>query len=166
MATQTMADESRLERLIRSQFFTTTRVPKVGYVALALVLFLAVSALGGGWGLMSPSPDGSGLGMPLAWLGGSPFTSYFIPGVLLFTVFGLGSVATIVLAALRSSLAPYLAFAMGVGQMIWIAVELVMMSHAPISFLQPFCFTLGAIIAALAYAWWRDVCLPSLSADW
>jgi hypothetical protein len=160
-----MADgNSKLDlgTLVTSQLFRTSRMPHVGLATLALVAFLAVAALFGGWGLMHPAPDGSGLGMPAAWLEGSPFGSYFIPGLLLFGVFGVGSLVTLALAALRSSFAPYLAFAIGVGQMIWIVVELAIMTKAGLSFLQPFCFTLGTAIALLAYAWWRRVCLPVL----
>jgi hypothetical protein len=100
--------------------------------------------------------------MTADWLVGSPFDSFFIPGLLLFSVFGVGSLVTVAAGALRSSLAPYLAFAIGVGQMIWITVEVVIMYRAGFHPMQPFCFALGAAIALTAYAWWRRSCLPSL----
>ena len=151
-----------LGTILRSQVFRTPRMSGVGLVALGLVAFLAVAALGGGWGLMNPAPDGSGLGMSVSWLEGSPFTSYVIPGLILFGVFGVGSLVTVVAGLLRSSVAPYFAFALGVGQMIWIVVETVIMSKAGFHPLQPFCFTLGVTIALLAFIWWRQVCLPAL----
>ena len=43
---------------------------------LALELFVGIGALGGGIGLMV-----SNLGYPGSWLKGTPFSSYFFPGL-------------------------------------------------------------------------------------
>jgi len=131
------------------------RLGAAGIASIALLSFLAVGAFFGGWLLMHPAADGSGLGMPAEWLQSSPFTSWFIPGLILLTVFGIGSVVAVVAGLLRQWSAPYLTFAIGVGQMIWITVELAMVQQFhPI--LQPGCFTLGAALAILAYVWHRQ----------
>ena len=123
--------------------------------AMALLAFLAVGAFFGGWELMHPAADGSGLGMPAEWIQRSPFGSWLVPGLILFTVFGVGSAATVLAAIFRHWSAPYLTFAIGVGQMIWITVELIVVRQFhPI--LQPGCFTLGAALAILAYLWHRN----------
>ncbi len=122
--------------------------------AMGLLAFLAVGAFFGGWELMHPGADGSGLGMPAEWIQRTPFGSWFIPGLILFTVFGVGSTVTFVAAALRHWSAPYLTFAIGVGQMIWITVELIVVRQFhPV--LQPGCFGIGAALAILAYLWHR-----------
>ncbi len=122
--------------------------------AMALLAFLAVGAFFGGWELMHPAADGSGLGMPAEWIQSTPFGTWFIPGLILFTVFGVGSTVTLFAAIFRHWTAPYLTFAIGAGQMIWITVELIaVQKFHPI--LQPGCFAIGAALAILAYLWHR-----------
>lgn len=58
------------------------------YLLLVLHLFLSMGALAGG-GMLILQPDGSLLGMEPGWLSESPFSSYLIPGFLLFTFSGL-----------------------------------------------------------------------------
>lgn len=53
-----------------------------------LLGFLGLGALGGG-GLLIIAPDGNLLGMPLLLLEKSPFHSFLIPGIVLFTVLGI-----------------------------------------------------------------------------
>jgi hypothetical protein len=55
----------------------------------ALLLILALNAFGGGFYGMSGAKD-----VPLEWLEGSPFHSYFIPGLILFVVIGGFSLIT------------------------------------------------------------------------
>jgi len=57
-----------------------------------MILFQAVSGLMGGTGRVL-DPTGASLGLPTDWLAGSPFGSYLIPGIILFTVLGLYPVA-------------------------------------------------------------------------
>lgn len=57
--------------------------------ALTLLVGLqGLSGLAGGIGLVA-DPTGRSLGIPLAWLQGSPFSDYFIPGVILLVVLGV-----------------------------------------------------------------------------
>lgn len=55
----------------------------------SLIAFLSLNALAGG-GLMLFKPDGSALGMSTDLLAYSPFKDFFIPGLFLFGVFGVG----------------------------------------------------------------------------
>lgn len=50
--------------------------------------FLAIGAIGGG-GVLIISPSGELIGMPLSELKNSPFNSFLIPGIILFSVLGL-----------------------------------------------------------------------------
>ena len=52
---------------------------------------------------------------------------------------------------LRHRLAPFLAFAIGCGMMIWIVVELAIIKE--LSFLHPTFFGVGLVIAASAVPW-------------
>jgi len=63
---------------------TTTR-----NILISLLLFLGVSAIGGG-GALIISPSGKLLGgLPLSILADSPFGDFLIPGIILFTILGL-----------------------------------------------------------------------------
>ncbi|MFF2019155.1 hypothetical protein [Paenibacillus sp. NPDC058177] len=53
-----------------------------------LQVFLGVGAVAGGGALVA-DPGGGLLGMPLTLLERSPFSDFLVPGLLLFTVFGL-----------------------------------------------------------------------------
>jgi len=57
-------------------------------ILLILLGFLGVGAMGGG-GALIISPSGKLLGMPLSMLEESPFNSFFVPGIILFSVLGL-----------------------------------------------------------------------------
>lgn len=57
-------------------------------ISALLLLVTAISALVAGYSLMT-DPSGNGLHMNPSHLRYSPFTNYFIPGLILFTVNGL-----------------------------------------------------------------------------
>jgi len=55
-----------------------------------LQVFTALGAPAGGFGLVL-EPSGANLGIPLEALEHSPFSTYLVPGIVLFMVNGLGS---------------------------------------------------------------------------
>ncbi len=57
-------------------------------VLVGLLYFLGLGALGGG-GVLIVSPSGKLMGMPLSMLQHSPFSSFLLPGSILFLVLGL-----------------------------------------------------------------------------
>ena len=56
----------------------------------ALQTFIGLGAVLGGYGLVS-DPTGAGVRMPLDMLENSPFSTFLVPGLVLLTVNGLGS---------------------------------------------------------------------------
>ena len=123
---------------------------RAGRIATAFLMLLGVGALVGGVALVV-RPDGSVIQMDVKLLAGSPFSDFFFPGIILGCLFGVGSFAVAALGLRHSRIAPFLAFAIGCGQMIWIVVELALIRE--FSFLHPTCFGLGAIIAGAAVVW-------------
>lgn len=121
-----------------------------GKIALGALLLLGIGALAGGAALLA-RPDGSVMGFDVEILAGSPFIDFTIPGLILGGLFGIGSfvVATMGLRHLR--IAPFLAFAIGCAQMIWIVVELAIIGE--FSFLHPTFFGVGLVIAVASAAW-------------
>lgn len=63
-------------------------------ILIFLLGFLAVGAAGGGIVLIL-SPSGDMIKMPVSIIAGSPFTSFLIPGIILFLVLGIAPVILI-----------------------------------------------------------------------
>lgn len=110
---------------------------------LVLLFFGAVSSLAGGvLGVF-----GNGAGVPLSYLEETPFTSYRVPGAILAVVIG-GTQLAAAIGVLRRNTYGYLLSAVaGFGMMIWIFVELALMSEY--SWLQTFYFAVGVAEVAL-----------------
>ena len=63
-------------------------IKKIRNIFLIVLGFLALGAIGGGIVLII-SPDGELLGLPLSEFKNIPFTSYLIPGIILFSMLGV-----------------------------------------------------------------------------
>ena len=61
---------------------------RVRSIFLLVLGFLALGAIGGSIVLIA-SPDGALLGLPLSEFKNMPFTSYLIPGIILFSTLGI-----------------------------------------------------------------------------
>ncbi len=126
------------------------RTDRWGKAAIAFLVLLGLAALGGGV-LLVVAPDGGLMQWDVSMLAGSPFGDFLVPGLILGGLFGLGSIVTAILGIRHSRLAPFLAFAIGVGQMIWIVVELAVLGD--VSFLHPTMFAIGLVIAGASVPW-------------
>ena len=62
--------------------------PLACYLLWVLLTFTGVSALFGGIGLIT-EPNGNQMQITVSMLQGSPFTSYLIPGLILFVILGI-----------------------------------------------------------------------------
>ena len=115
---------------------------KVHIAPLLLVSSLVVLSLGalfGGLGMMI-SPDGSGMGLPADLLEETPFTTFLIPGILLFSLLGICPAVAVygLLSKNRlfgiNGLEPYpeqhwswtFAYAIGVVLILWINIQLLL----------------------------------------
>jgi hypothetical protein len=124
---------------------TTTTRPFAVWALIALQFLLGLGAMGGGGTLMA-SPDGSLMHMPLSIIASSPFTSFFLPGLILFTVVGLFPAAVAYSLLMKpnwnwpNAINPFkklhwswaASLAAGVIVIIWITVEVQFMSVAGI----------------------------------
>ncbi len=88
----------------------------------ALQVLVGLGAVGGGLGL-ALDPRGANIGLPLELLEGSPFSSYLIPGIVLLTVNGLGSLVGAAASFTRRRYAGELAMALGAFLVAWIVVQ-------------------------------------------
>jgi hypothetical protein len=125
-------------------------------IAMALEIFLAIGALGGGAALLL-GPRGEILALPMSVLDASPFADYFVPGAILFLVIGLGPLAAAVLTWRRHRLAPLLACATGEALIIWLAIEIAIVGYSNNPPLQAFYLALGVAIVLVGLRWLRHM---------
>ncbi len=86
----------------------------------AVQIVLGIAALFGGYGLLA---DAEGLGMREAWLDGSPFPDYTVPGLVLLVAIGGGMLVSGALAAAGHRWAHRSALVMGAGLALWLVIE-------------------------------------------
>ncbi|HEY4844602.1 MAG TPA: hypothetical protein VII89_02810 [Candidatus Dormibacteraeota bacterium] len=130
---------------------TSGRLPKLGRLAVVLEIFLGIGALFGGIQFIL-APDGHLLGVPLRMLAGTPFHSFLVPGLLLFTFVGVGPMVAAAITARRGAIGPLAALAVGLTLMGWITVEMVIFAGLT-SLFWAFYLVLGTAIAAVGLAW-------------
>jgi hypothetical protein len=137
--------------------------PLTRFAAASLVLevVLSIGALGGGLVLIV-APRGEIMPLPLAALAGSPFETYLGPGLILFTVLGIGPLVAARLAWTRHPLAPVAAFVVGAALLIWVVVEIAIIGYSNEPPLQMIYLVLGAVIAAVALGWLAQTGLPTV----
>lgn len=113
---------------------------------VVLELILGVGALAGGAMLMA-SPTGALFGMPLSMLEHSPFTSFLVPGLVLFVVNGVVPLGVAVATAKQVRWASFAAPVVGVVLCGWIAVQVAMIRG--LSILHFIYFGLGIAILVI-----------------
>ena len=91
--------------------------------AIILLIFNGISAVFGGGALMNDSTGGI-LNMPVEMLQYSPFTNFFIPGLILFTIIGLGSLFAGIIVIMKLRGYPFMVIFMGFALSIWISVQI------------------------------------------
>lgn len=111
-----------------------------------LHFFVGVGALFGGIaGMLNPNDP---LGIPADLLEGSPFSSFFIPSFILFTVIGLGHTFSGWTALKKSEYQGYISSVFSWALMIWIVVQCIIINS--VDFLHVLYFFIGLIGAVLA----------------
>jgi len=105
------------------------------------------ACIGGGSLILAPS--GEILKMPLSLLEYSPFTDFFIPGIILFTVIGIGSLVISFLAIKHVNGYPLYIILSGTALFIWIMVQMIMIRG--IHFLHIFYAIIGIILTFFGF---------------
>jgi hypothetical protein len=131
---------------------SSSRLTPIARATIGLEVFLSIGALAGGLALML-GPRGEILPLPVSSLADSPFSTYFLPGLILFGVLGLGPIVAAWLAWIRHPLAPLAALVTGLGLLIWLIVEIAIVGYTSDPPLQPFYLVLGVAIVGAAVRW-------------
>ena len=96
----------------------------VGLTAVAGGLALLVAAL--------TSTNGGGVTPDRSYLGGSPFTSYVVPGLVLAVIVGGTHILASILTGRGSQAGPFAAAVAGFGLLIWIFVQMMFIPFSPL----------------------------------
>lgn len=94
------------------------------YLLGILLAFGALNAFGGGYYGMSGAKD-----IPLEWLDGSPFKSYFIPSLILFTIVGGSFLAASIANFKKHKYARQMTFAAMAIVFIWLSVQILIIGY-------------------------------------
>jgi hypothetical protein len=129
-------------------------LPGIARLVVVLEVFLGLGALFGG-GAFILAPDGHLLGMPVSLLAGSPFTSYLVPGIVLFTFVGVAPLLAAAMTLRRQPIAPIAAIAVGLTLIGWVSVEMVVLAGLG-SLAWALYLVLGVSISLFGVAWWRS----------
>jgi hypothetical protein len=98
---------------------------KLRVTAITLLFINGLGAIWGGAGLIF-DPSGNFMQMPIEFLKYTPFTNFFIPGIILLVFNGLLSII-FALNGLRSQkYFPYMSIAQGLILAIWLSVQIMM----------------------------------------
>lgn len=119
---------------------------KVYRTLFALHIFVGIGGIAGGLAaIINPQ---SPLGMTIESLKNSPFKDYFIPGVILFTIIGLGNLISAFIFHCKSRYQGYISSVFSWALVIWILVQCIMLKA--VAFLHILFFIIGLIQAILA----------------
>ena len=120
--------------------------------AIVLELLLGLGAVAGGIALMV-GPRGEIIPMSTSLLAGSPFPDYFVPGLILFVIVGVGTLAVAFLAWRENPWAPLLTVGVGGALLIWLFVEFAVIGYTSDPPVQPVYLALGLVMLVVGVAW-------------
>ena len=123
-----------------------------------LQALIGIGAVAGGLMLVM-DPSGETLGVPLELLADTPFAIFLVPGIVLFTVNGLGNLAGAVASFARHRYAGEAAMALGAFLVSWILVQVYWMSG--FHWLHGLYLTLGVVEALLGWSVRRTATQPA-----
>lgn len=130
------------------------RVERPAYVwlAIALELFTAIGAIPVGLMFLA-DPTGRIVQVPQGWIERTVFGSYLVPGLYLLFVNGGGMLLLALLTLRRHWGAPWLTGTLGVGLIIWILVEILLLPET--MFLTWVFLATGIAMGFVALFWLR-----------
>jgi hypothetical protein len=119
---------------------------RVYRILFGLHVFVGIGGMMGGLAAIT-NPE-QPLGAPIEILKYSPFSNFLIPGILLFTIIGLGNVISAFMFHFKSKFQGYISSVFSWALVIWIIVQCIMLNS--IVFLHGLFFTIGLIQAFLS----------------
>jgi hypothetical protein len=119
---------------------------KIYGLIFALHAFVGIGAMAGGLGtILNPEAP---MGAPVEMLENSPFSNFLIPGIILFTIIGLGNVISAIAILFKSRFQGYISSVFSWALVIWIVVQCIMIRS--IVFLHVLFFIIGLVEVVLS----------------
>jgi len=115
---------------------------------IILHAFVGIGGMFGGIGIII-DPSGEGYGVSVDLLKNSPFNDFFIPGLFLFFIIGIGDIIVSIFAYKKHKYLVYLSGLMGGVLMTWIVIQCIMIET--VAALHVIFFLLGLIEVLLAF---------------
>jgi hypothetical protein len=112
----------------------------------ALHAFVGIGGMAGGMAAIT-NPQAP-LGAPVELLKNSPFSNFLIPGIILFTIIGVGNVISALVLLFKSRYQAYVSGVFGSALVIWIVVQCIMLNA--VAFLHVLFFIIGLVQVVLA----------------
>ncbi len=123
---------------------------KIWHVIILVLLFLlGVTALQGGL-MLALDPSGNSIQLPSQWITNTIFGNYFIPGLALLSILGIGSLVIAVLVIKKYKYGYLMTAAQGSAVLFWLFVQII--SIGQYFFLQTVYAVIGLM---LFYGGWR-----------
>ncbi len=119
---------------------------KVYRFLFTLHVFVGVGALFGG--IAAITNPKAPMGIPLETLNNSPFSDFLIPGIILFTLIGLGNIFSALMFRFKLRYQGYISSVFSCALVIWIVVQCIMLNS--IVALHIIYFIIGLIQASLS----------------
>ena len=123
-------------------------VKLLSIISIFLLFFTGITASIGGFMLMY-DPTGKPLRMNVSLLAGSPFDSFFIPGIILFLFLGFASIIVAFFVINDHSYSTRLIFNQGLVVIGWIIVQIIMVKY--FHFLQLIYLMIGIALIYTGY---------------
>lgn len=119
---------------------TSSSEKHIRYWLFSLLIVLALNAFGGGYYGLTGAKD-----IPVQWLEGSPFRSYFIPSLFLFVCIGGGSLYSAIMVIKKSRWACQTVWVCGSTVLLWLLAQVLIIGY--VSWMQP--ATTGIVLVIL-----------------
>jgi hypothetical protein len=119
---------------------------KLKSLLLVLHVFVGVGALAGGLAAIT-NPDNP-MGVTVEALENSPFNNFLIPGIILFTIIGVGNIVSAITLRLDFKLQGYVSSIFSWALVIWIVVQCIMLND--IVSLHVIFFVIGLVQAVIS----------------
>jgi len=117
-------------------------------ISIFMLFFTGITAGISGFMLMY-DPSGKPLRMNVSVLDGSPFDSFFIPGIILFLFIGISSILIAFSVINDHSYSTKLIFFQGLAMLCWIVVQIIMIKQ--FFYLQLIYFLIGFALSYIGY---------------
>lgn len=116
-------------------------------ILIALHLFVGIGAMAGGSAAITNPIDP--LGAPVDLLKNSPFSNFLVPGIILFTVIGLGNLFSAYMFRHKLDYQGYISSVISWALVFWIVIQCFMLNS--IAVLHVIFFLIGLVQAGLSF---------------